>query len=132
MVRGLKVSVKISFFMAATFICATTTSSLGQDYISVDEFLNEYDTSSPSSQDVFHVGIRYLEEGFSWSNVYLTTTRQADPLYCPPPSLALTPEQLIDILRHSVNDNPTFGTEPLGLILLLSLQHTFPCNELSK
>jgi hypothetical protein len=51
------------------------------------------------------------------------------PLYCPPRRLAINTEQHIDILRRYVEQNPDIGRDPIGLAMLLALQHTFPCKD---
>jgi hypothetical protein len=72
------------------------------------------------------VYLRGLHQAYAWSNTALKA--QGNPrLYCEPASITLTDEQSLDIMRRSVEANPSTGTSPAPMVLLLSLQAAFPC-----
>ena len=82
------------------------------------------------AQEEFELIISYIAEGFGWANAELRR-RKTPPLYCPPPKLAITAPQLIDILRRAiVEDQPLsnpLSNQALGFALLVSLERAFPC-----
>lgn len=47
--------------------------------------------------------------------------------FCLPPTLTLTDDQYVMILRSFVKSNPTVGGEPASVVLYYSLIKTFPC-----
>jgi len=55
--------------------------------------------------------------------------RSKTNLYCPPPAIALTGNQLMDMLRRSVDKSKMVAESPWGLALLMSLEAAFPCNQ---
>jgi hypothetical protein len=69
---------------------------------------------------------RGLGDAFAWSNTALIHDGSTG-LYCPPSRIALTDDQLLDMLRRFVEAKPSFGTDPVGMVLLLSLKDAFPC-----
>jgi hypothetical protein len=89
--------------------------------------LQNYDTSDVNRDDIKRI-LLATNNGFAWANADLKY-RKREPLYCPPGKLALTGEQLIDILRRKVRHDPAFGSEYVGLGLLFALQETFPCDS---
>jgi hypothetical protein len=48
------------------------------------------------AQKEFELIISYIADGFGWANAELRR-RKTPPLYCPPPKMAITAPQLIDI-----------------------------------
>jgi hypothetical protein len=72
------------------------------------------------------VYFRGLSEAFAWSNTALNNQGQTR-LYCEPATITLTDEQELDIMRRYVESRPSFGTDPAGMVLLLSLKNAFPC-----
>jgi hypothetical protein len=74
--------------------------------------------------------INGIEDGLSWANV-ASGIRIGVKLYCPPSDLALTDDQIIDILRRFVRTNTSINVEQdrVGSILLIALQQLFPCQQ---
>jgi hypothetical protein len=68
------------------------------------------------------------ESGLSWANVF-HERRGGPQIYCPPPKLVLTGNQLIDILKRQVQANPRYGTLAWQGVLMAGLQETFPCKD---
>jgi hypothetical protein len=73
-----------------------------------------------------------METGFGWANAVLSDGG-GKPLYCVPPKVVLTGEQLIDILRRYIEEPKTrphaIGSQELGLVLLQALRDAFPCAQ---
>ncbi len=60
--------------------------------------------------------------GMSWAGAI-----EGHPVYCPPPTVALTGGQLMSILDHFVADNPDSADKIYGFALSASLARAFPC-----
>jgi hypothetical protein len=72
------------------------------------------------------VYINGLENGYGWANATLSNNGEV-PLYCQPSRLALSQDQIVDILRRFVEANPNLREMQTGLVLLMALQEMFPC-----
>lgn len=73
--------------------------------------------------------LRAVKEGLDWANVRLVEKHQP-LLFCQPPKMALTLDQLSDILQRYVDDkqhSPLLADFPVRLVLLDALQEVFPC-----
>jgi hypothetical protein len=67
-----------------------------------------------------------MTTGLLWGNVMLKDRGQP-PLYCQPDKLVITDAQMIDMMRRAMKDNPKWGEFPIGMMVLATLQRTFPC-----
>lgn len=67
-----------------------------------------------------------MQVGLLWANTMLKKRKQP-LLYCQPDRLTLTDTQVIDMMRQAIIDKPKWGDFPVGLMVLLALQRTFPC-----
>jgi hypothetical protein len=72
-----------------------------------------------------------LKDGLIAFNIVLGRTG-AKPLFCLPPTLALTPDQADDILMREVKNHPYPDDMIVSIVLLAGLRKTFPCGEQSK
>jgi hypothetical protein len=61
-------------------------------------------------------------DGLGWANVDL-----AAPLFCQPVKLALSADQIFDIMERYLNSHPEKGQFPVGMVVKLSLKEAFPC-----
>ena len=93
---------------------------------SADDTLEFVMGDNEEKAELAKIWIDGMVTGLSWANVVLKSQGRSR-LYCPPPDLALTNEQQIDILRRGVADEPGWGTYPVGLIMLQALQLAYPC-----
>jgi len=98
----------------------------------VNKFLRGYDAGTLAERHRMSDYLSSIELGMSWVNVLLAEDRKERPLYCPPNTLALTGEQLVDILRKELEGSPEEGSRPLGLVLMTALQKAFPCQTKSN
>lgn len=92
----------------------------------VTDFLKLRD--EPSGASTAENEITGLRDGFAEANSYLTGIRKESPMFCQPENLNLTADQLIDMLRRGVNENPDLDQSDLASALLAVMQHTFPCH----
>jgi len=60
--------------------------------------------------------------GMSWAGAI-----EGHPVYCPPPPVALTGNQVMSVLETFVADNPDAADKPYGFALSASLSRAFPC-----
>ena len=68
-----------------------------------------------------------IETGLAWANTALRAQRMQRGLYCLPDKLEIQPQELIDLLRDSLHDEPRLGDRPIGFAVLAALQRAFPC-----
>ena len=67
-----------------------------------------------------------MQVGLMWANVFLKDRGQPR-LYCQPERLKITDSLMIDMMRETMKDKPNLGDLPLGMMVLVTLQRTFPC-----
>jgi hypothetical protein len=67
-----------------------------------------------------------LKDGLITFNVAVARTGAA-PLFCLPPTMALTPEQIDDILMREVKDRQMPDDMIVGIPLLAGFRKAFPC-----
>jgi hypothetical protein len=61
-------------------------------------FLDRYDAADSETRRVLVLTVGAYEKGMAWTNNLLENQRKEQPLYCTPPTLFLTGEQLVDII----------------------------------
>ena len=72
-----------------------------------------------------------LKDGLIAFNVTLAHSGAA-PLFCLPPKMVLTGDQVDDILMREAKSVPEPDDMPIGIVLLAGLRKTFPCEEQGK
>ena len=113
---------------AALLICVFCLSRIAaRAETDANTLLRSYDAASPTDKQNIAFAVSQLEYGLAWANGYLKATRKEAPLYCAPPNMALTGEQILDILRRDVKKTPSNGIIPYGLAILDALHAVFPC-----
>jgi hypothetical protein len=113
------------------FICTVTILALiiivgGVSPASSDIRLKDYETFKDT--EGFKYYIYGVERGLAWANTTLFTSG-SKILYCQPNELALSKEEILDILKREIDKNAgkyTIDT-PVELILMYALMRTFPC-----
>jgi hypothetical protein len=90
--------------------------------------LNNYNAGT-LAEKFFIAGIlSSVENGMSWADAELINSQHAAPLYCTPSKLDLTGEQILDMLRRHVQDQPSDARYPYGLVMMQVLKKVFPCH----
>ena len=73
-----------------------------------------------------------LAKGFEWANADLAARHQP-VLYCEPGTLALVPQNYIQILEETISNEKRRNAEAekfhIAPLLLEGLQYTFPCDQ---
>lgn len=91
-------------FSAATFGVLVAAAPA---YAAVDarSFIQSYDAADPSLKRLYERVLGATEDGMSWSNAALKNQGK-EMLFCEPPNLVLQDQQIIDILRREISDEP--------------------------
>jgi hypothetical protein len=108
--------------LAAAFCIAVVQPALCG---TVTDFLKLHD--EPLGRDQTETGIMGVQHGFIAANAYLIGTLKQPPLYCLPETLSLTADQLVEMLRRGVKEQPELDADDPPIALLAVMQHTFPC-----
>jgi hypothetical protein len=118
----------------ALIICGfSLLTSAARAEMDVTTLLNKYDSATSVIDKQIIAGIvDKTHYGISWANAFLEDARKEAPLYCQPKRLVLTTEQILDILRREVKEQPVLGEEPYGLAMIIALRKVFPCQPNSN
>lgn len=104
--------------MASLVATAVGLSSPAAAEMSAQEFMQQVDRGEQVPQ-VYMAGIA---TGIEWANA-----SASKKLYCAPQKLAITADQNLSMLREVLRETPRLATSPLGLVLMISYERTFPC-----
>jgi len=96
----------------------------------VNDFLKQHD--EPLGVSRAETQILALQAGLTEANTWLTETRKEAPMFCQPATLKLTADQLVDMLRRGLNDQPDLDDSDMASALLTVMQRTFPCQQNAK
>jgi hypothetical protein len=120
----------VRYFIIALLACMfTTNSAMAADYVTVAEAMRRYDqAATDADKKLYIVLFGSTLDGLEWANAYLTRRRKQEPLYCMPKNLVLTADQIIQIVRQTMDRFPEIATQPIGAGVLFSFQKTFPCS----
>ena len=66
-----------------------------------------------------------LLDGISWTNVMARQNGRA--IYCPPGALRIDLERGLTMAKTTLQSRPSWGTYPIGLVLLQAHRLEFPC-----
>lgn len=113
--------------LATCFLIATAQPALcGQ----VTDFLKLHD--EPLGLVSTETELSGIQKGFIEANAFLAGTRKEPPMYCQPQTLSLTADQLVEMLKRGVKEEPALDDSGVAPALLAVMQHTFPCPPNSK
>jgi hypothetical protein len=88
-----------------------------------------YDKGSSADKQSIVTILTAVEDGMGWANAELKKRKDGPPLYCVPDGFGLTGEQILEMLRKEVKENPSSAEESYGLVMLETLEKVFPCNK---
>jgi hypothetical protein len=91
--------------------------------------LDMYDKGSSADKQSIVTILTAVEDGMGWANIELKKRKDTPPLYCVPDGFGLTGEQILEMLRKEIKENPSFAEESYGLVMLLTFKKAFPCNK---
>jgi hypothetical protein len=94
-------------------------------------FLRNYDAGTLDSRKAMEFWLSSIELGMDWENSILQHDHRV-ALYCTPPKLNLTGNQLVDMVRRYTTDIKPADILPVGLVMLDALETTFPCDSAGK
>jgi hypothetical protein len=97
---------------------------------SLNEVLRDYDNLelSVAQRMMIVSNLASMETALGWANTALRAQRmRRRALYCLPDKLNIQPQELIDMLRDALWDEPRLGDRPIGFSVLATMQRAFPC-----
>ena len=97
---------------------------------SLAEILRDYDNPelSVAQRAMISSNLVSIERSLGWANTALRAQRMSRrALYCLPDKLTIEPQELIDMLRDALWDEPKLGDTPIGFAVLITLQRAYPC-----
>lgn len=114
------------FLYAPVFVlmlCVGTSANAQE--MTANEALNflEADEISATTTRWFLMGI---ESGLRWAYAEASIGHGVE-IFCPPSNLALVPEQVLHMIRRTVDREPQLGDFSVGGVLLSAMMETFPC-----
>ena len=111
--------------LIALFLTASTCAGLAAPTpkpMTATYAIEQYEKGSGTVQ-IYIVGVL---DGIEAVNSDLESDN-SKKVYCPPPRMAMTPGQELDILKRFVEKHPDLGTYPAFLIIEASMKDAFPC-----
>lgn len=112
--------------VAIAVLCATPALAAQPQFVSTDEMLAAYDHGDDNARQLILLGLTQTEGGMELANAELKARGQA-PLYCAPPQLMLTGEQILDMLRRYDGSHPEIGPGSYAVAILRAAEDVFPC-----
>jgi hypothetical protein len=114
----------------ASIVMLGLCSGSGHAEPSLTEILGDYDNPglNVAQRMMIVSNLASIESALGWANTALRAQRMSRrALYCVSDNLTIAPQELIDMLRDALNDEPRLGGRPIGLAVLVTLQRAFPC-----
>jgi hypothetical protein len=112
---------------ATVAFCLFSTAAMAE--MNVSDLLRLYDAGNAGERRLIAHSVSQMEDGMSWVNSYLKSHRKDGEVYCIPEKLALTGDQVIEMLRRKVKELPGLSDIPYGGVMLTVLRETFPCPQ---
>lgn len=106
----------------ATLLLVGATCGAARAEMTTSAFVELYRKAGPADKQHLEQLASASENGMAWYAVYSKVD-----LYCQPKAMALTGNQVMDILRRQIVSNEMVAKSPWGLGLLYALKATFPC-----
>jgi hypothetical protein len=118
----------LSRLCAVAILVAASTQALAaqQQFIGTADLLAAYDQGDTNARQLILLGLSQVEGGMAVANVELQA-KGAAPLYCVPPQLVLTGEQILDIVRRYAAAHPDIGQSSYTVTVLKAAEDVFPC-----
>jgi hypothetical protein len=118
--------------MMERVICAAIVSCIASNANAATLRLKNYMTPEDEKQRILNATfLDGVKDGLIAFNVVVGRNGGA-PLFCLPPTLALTPEQANDIVMREAKSHPYPDDMIVSIVLLAGLRKAFPCEGQSK
>jgi hypothetical protein len=104
---------------------------LGAADMTVKEYQKEMHSSDRDRADAVKLHVIGIGQGIAWANA--AAEKNNTPLYCQPPKFSMNGNNYIDILDKVIKtfESKTTAKDlnefPIGMLLVMGLQQTFPC-----
>jgi hypothetical protein len=113
-----------AFVVLILLACSGPARAAGE----VDDLIAAYDSKERLKKEYAIIHADLIQRGIAVANRALVLNNQT-PLYCPPPTLVLTGEQILDMLRRQAQESPPFGALSTDNGILSVLRRTFRCDH---
>lgn len=123
----MNLALAVLLFLGATSEALAQRAAANEGLTTANQILKSYSQGDQSTRQIIEYQMSSFDDAYGWANAELKSRRKQEPLYCPPDKMALTGNQLLDVLRREVKDRPKNGEFPVAMTLLVALQHVFPC-----
>lgn len=126
----MKALMKAGLLLCGLCLVPTEVSALQMD---TDTFLKAYEHGNDDSKRTLLFVLAAEEDGMSWANASLMDARHEKPLYCLPDEMSLSNQRIMDVFQHYLamrkarNPQEKLADLPLGAVLLLAFQNSYPC-----
>ena len=118
---------RIRLFSAVVLMTAITPGLATEpQFINTADLLTAYDQGDASSRQLILLGMMQIEGGMELANIELQT-RGNSPLYCRPPQLMLTGEQVLDMIRRYAAAHSDIRDSSYAVAILRAAEDAFPC-----
>ena len=87
-----------------------------------------YEYFKAQGGDSFALWVKGVGAGIEAANAWLIANHRA-PLFCPPPALALTHDNFLQILDEQMKLTPSGVDWPLDVVLVNGMIRAFPCKQ---
>jgi hypothetical protein len=90
------------------------------------QLLTGLTTSNPNGPKAAEFSVQLVALGINWANSDLIA-RKAPPIYCAPPRVVISPAEMVELLRVTVERDPKLADYPFGMGLLIALKRKYSC-----
>lgn len=118
--------IRTGLAFTAVLLCSAQAIGAQPQFVSTDNMLTAYDMGDTNARQLILLGLAQLEGGMALANAELKAKGEM-PLYCTPPQLVLTGEQILDMLRRLDLLHPEIGQASYAVAVLKAAEDVFPC-----
>ena len=94
--------------------------------VTVDFYQSQINSKKQTEVLLMKNYVRGVLDGTAWANADLVMSNKK-PLYCQPENFALSTSNAIQIIDQKIKSTSPKKDLPIGMLLLLGLEETFPC-----
>lgn len=118
----------LQYVMLVSVIFVTTASAACAEG-TVQALLADRKHMNEMQRQLWNLTLQDTARGFEWASSYYQVKRQQPPLYCEPPDLSLTGEQIFDMLDRASKRDPKIARLVWPVAMIAVFQHAFPCEQ---
>lgn len=115
-------------FFGAAILASLASATPAQAEDSAKQFMAKIDGPDQLEADLLGMVLAAYGTGISWANL-AAEQKNGERLYCQPEKLVLTNDQKVDMVRRYIKKFPEHADRPAGLVVFMTLLHSFPCKK---